>query len=139
MNVVHTMKNGMINPNVFRDQMKKFIVDNGIIGTAAGVCIAVSTKDTIQSFVGDIIMPAIYLLLVTLNSSYFSKSLLGKHTVDFPKFLNQFVSWIFVVIMTFLFVRVAFGNLFGVDVNAVSEPDKTATIAAAVVTTSNNK
>lgn len=137
MNMVHGMTNGMINPNVFRDQMKKFIIDNGIIGTAAGVCIAVSTKDTIQSFVGDIIMPAIYLLLVTLNSSYFSKSLLGKHTIDFPKFLNQFVSWIFVVIMTFLFVRIAFGNLFGVDGNAVSEPDKTATIAA--VASSNNK
>ena len=134
MNVVHGMTKG---PNAFRDQMKKFIVDNGIIGTAAGVCIAVSTKDTIQSFVGDVIMPAIYLLLVTLNSSYFSKSLLGKHTIDFPKFLNQFVSWIFVVIMTFLFVRIAFGNLFGVDGNTVSEPDKTATIAA--VATSNNK
>ena len=138
MNMVHGMTNGMINPNVFRDQMKKFIVDNGIIGTAAGVCIAVSTKDTIQSFVGDVIMPAIYLLLVTLNSPYFSKSLLNKHTIDFPKFLNQFVSWIFVVIMTFLFVRIAFGNLFGVDGNAVSEPDKTATIAA-VATSSNNK
>lgn len=133
MNMVH----GMINPNVFRDQMKKFIIDNGIIGTAAGVCIAVSTKDTIQSFVGDIIMPAIYLLLVTLNSSYFSKSLLGKHTIDFPKFLNQFVSWIFVVIMTFVFVRIAFGNLFGVHDSTVSEPDKTATIAA--VASSNNK
>jgi len=135
--MVHGMTKGMINPNVFRDQMKKFIVDNGIIGTAAGVCIAVSTKDTIQSFVGDVIMSAIYLLLVTMNSSYFSKSLLGKHTIDFPKFLNQFVSWIFVVIMTFLFVRIAFGNLFGVDGNAVSVPDKTATIAA--VATSNNK
>ena len=137
MNVVHGMTNGMINPNVFRDQMKKFIVDNGIIGTAAGVCIAVSTKDTIQSFVGDIIMPAIYLLLVTMNSPYFSKSLLNKHTIDFPKFLNQFVSWIFVVIMTFLFVRIAFGNLFGVDGNTASVQDKTATIAA--VATSNNK
>ena len=82
-------------------------------------------------------MPAIYLLLVTLNSSYFSKSLLGKHTVDFPKFLNQFVSWIFVVIMTFLFVRIAFGNLFGVDENTISEPDKAAVIAA--VSTSTNK
>jgi large-conductance mechanosensitive channel len=139
MNVVHGMTKGVINPNLFRDQMKKFIVDNGIIGTAAGVCIAVSTKDTIQSFVGDVIMPAIYLLLVTINSSYFSKSLLNKHTIDFPKFLNQFISWIFVVIMTFLFVRFAFGNLFGVDGTAVSEPDKTATIAAAAVTTYNNK
>lgn len=136
--MVHGMTTGMINPNVFRDQMKKFIVDNGIIGTAAGVCIAVSTKDTIQSFVGDIIMPAIYLLLVTLNSSYFSKSLLGKHSIDFPKFLNQFVSWIFVVIMTFVFVRIAFGNLFGVHDSTVSEPDKTAVIAA-VTTSSNNK
>lgn len=123
--MVNGITNRMVNPNEFRDQVKKFILDNGIVGTAAGVCIAVSTKDTIQSLVNDLIMPAIYLFIVTINSSYFGKSLLGKsllktQPIDFPKFLNQFISWIFVVIMTFVFVRYVFGNLFGV--NATSSP-----------------
>lgn len=135
--MVHGFTKRIVNPNDFRDQMKKFIVDNGIIGTAAGVCIAVATKDTIQSFVNDLIMPAIYLLLVTFNSSYFGKSLVNKHTVDLPKFLNQFVSWVFVVIMTFLFIRLAFGNLFGVDGSAPAVPDKTA--VAGSLNNNNNK
>ena len=126
--------NGVVNPNALRNNMKKFIIDNGIIGTAAGVCIAIATKDVVQSFVNDVIMPSIYLLLVSMNVAYFNKSLSSKHSVDFPHFINQFVSWIFVTIITFLFVKIAFGSLFGTDGDATTPtPDKTATVAAVAV------
>jgi len=111
MNVI----NGIAHPNDFREQMKKFIIDNGIIGTAAGVSIALVTKDIIQSFVGDIIMPAFYFVLMSLNVSYFSKNYAGKHTIDVSNFMKQFISWLLVVIITFLFIRVAFGMLFGIN------------------------
>ena len=127
----------MVNPNALRNNMKKFIIDNGIIGTAAGVCIALATKDVVQSFVNDIIMPTIYLLLITMNASYFSKTLSSKHSVDFPHFINQFVSWIFITIITFLFVKFAFGSLFGT--NGDAPLDKTATTAAIAVSTVSNK
>ena len=54
----------LINPVSFREKFSKFIVDNGIAGTAAGVSIAVSTKELITSFVGDILIPLIYILLI---------------------------------------------------------------------------
>jgi large-conductance mechanosensitive channel len=135
MNVV----NDIVNPNALRNNMKKFIIDNGIIGTAAGVCIALATKDVVQSFVNDIIMPTIYILLVSMNASYFSKTLSSKHSVDFPHFINQFVSWIFITIITFLFVKFAFGNLFGANGDAPTSPDKTASTAAIAVSTVSNK
>ena len=132
--------NGVVNPNALRNNMKKFIIDNGIIGTAAGVCIAIATKDVVQSFVNDVIMPSIYLLLVSMNVAYFSKSLSSKHSVDFPHFVNQFVSWIFVTIITFLFVKIAFGSLFGTDGDATTPTsDKTATVAAVAVLHGNGK
>lgn len=131
------MNMNAVRPNVFRDNMKKFIVDNGIVGTAAGVCIAVATKDVVQSFVNDIIMPSIYLLLITLNATYFNKMLSSKHNIDFTHFINQFVSWVFVVIITFLFVKFAFGILFGTIGEATSTPDKVAVAAVASIT--NNK
>ena len=131
------MNTDIVNPNALRNNMKKFIIDNGIIGTAAGVCIAIATKDVVQSFVNDIIMPSIYLLLITMNASYFSKSLSSKHSVDFPHFINQFVSWIYITIITFLFVKIAFGSLFGVA--ETQTPDKTATTAAIAVSTIPNK
>ena len=129
--------NGIVNPNALRNNMKKFIIDNGIIGTAAGVCIALATKDVVQSFVNDIIMPSIYLLFISMNASYFSKALSSKHSVDFPHFINQFVSWILITIITFFFVKIAFGNLFGANGDAPTPPDKTASTAAIAVSVSN--
>ena len=122
-----------VNPNAFRDNMKKFIIDNGIIGTAAGVSIALATKDVVQAFVNDIIMPSIYLLFITINASYFSKSLTSKHAIDFPHFINSFVSWLFVSIITFLFVKIAFGNLFGVNGEAIPPAKTDAAVVAAAV------
>lgn len=52
----------LMNPNSFKNNFSKFIVDNGIAGTAAGVSIAITTKDVITSFVGDILIPLIYCL-----------------------------------------------------------------------------
>jgi len=131
--------NDIANPNALRNNMKKFIIDNGIIGTAAGVSIAIATKDVVQSFVNDIIMPSIYLLLITMNIPYFSKTISSKHSVDFTHFINQFVSWIFITIITFLFVKLAFGSLFGTNGDAHTPPDKTATNAAIAVSTIPNK
>ena len=50
-----------------KNGIKKFIVDNGIIGTMAGVAIALYTKDLILSFSGDIVIPLMNKLLLKLN------------------------------------------------------------------------
>lgn len=102
-------------PTLFQEQLKTFIVENNIIGTAAGVSIALVTKDIIQSFVGDIVIPSFYFVLMSLNINYFSKILPGKTVLDFTNFAKQFVSWVLVVIITFLFIKIAFQMLFGVD------------------------
>jgi large-conductance mechanosensitive channel len=102
-------------PSEFQEHLKKFIVDNNIIGTAAGVSIALVTKDVIQSFVGDIVIPSFYFILIRLNINYFSKILPGKTVIDFTNFAKQFISWLLVIIITFLFVKIAFQLLFGVD------------------------
>ena len=48
------------------NELQQFIIDNSIVGTTAGVCIALVTKDLIASLVGDIIIPGIILLCITL-------------------------------------------------------------------------
>ena len=103
------------NPTQFQDQLKKFIVDNNVIGTAAGVSIALVTKDIIQSFVGDIIIPCFLFVLLSLNITMFSKILPGKPTIDFTNFTKQFITWFLVIIITFLFVKIAFKMLLGID------------------------
>ena len=55
-----------LSPGHFIDiqNFKKFLMDNNIIATTAGVLIGYSAWDFIQSFVGDLILPGIYFLII---------------------------------------------------------------------------
>ena len=97
--------------------MKKFITDNNIVGTSAGVCVALAAKDGIQSLVGDIIMPAIVLILHALRIDFLTKYLPvhGKVQLNITDFIKQMVTFILIIIISFVFVKVAFGYLLGVS------------------------
>jgi len=110
------------NKNLFMEQFKKFIIDNGVIGTTAGVCIALVTKDLIASLVGDIIIPSIILLLLALNIKSLTNILPGKSSWDFQNFMKQLISWIMILIVTFIFIKVSFGMLLGTD-GQVKKPE----------------
>ena len=50
-----------------KNELASFIVDNNIIGTMAGVAIALYTKDLILSFLGDVVIPLLNNFLLNLN------------------------------------------------------------------------
>lgn len=97
-------------------QLRKFVVENNIVGTSAGVCIALATKDGIQSLVQDIIIPGIVILLHSLHVDWLTKILPihGKSQLNVLNFVNQFVTWILIIIISFVFVKFAFEYLLGI-------------------------
>ena len=99
----------------FREQLNSFIVENNIIGTSVGVGIGLATKDVIQSFISDIIFPAFYLLAFKLNISYFDSSNKNKNIINYAIFLKQFITWLVIVIVTFIFVQISFKIVLGVN------------------------
>ena len=105
----------MIDKNI--SELKKFIVDNNIVGAVAGVCIALAAKDGIQSLVGDIIIPGIVMILRMLHIDILTKYLpvKGKSQFKIGDFLKQMVTFILIVIISFIFVKFAFGYLLGVS------------------------
>jgi large-conductance mechanosensitive channel len=113
--------NNFSNPTKFKEQLKKFIVDNNVIGTAAGVSIALVTKDIIQSFVGDIVLPSFYFVLASLKVTKVTEMLPGKHFLDFTNFMKQFISWVLVIIITYLFITITFQSLLGIGRDDVKE------------------
>lgn len=96
----------------FREQLNKFIIENNIIGTSVGVGIGLATKDVIHSFVGDILFPAFYLLVFKLNIHYFGKN---KNVINYAVFLKQFITWLVIVIATFIFVQISYKILLGIN------------------------
>jgi large-conductance mechanosensitive channel len=97
-------------------QLRKFVVDNNIVGTSAGVCIALATKDGIQSLVQDLIIPGIVIILHSLHVDWLTKILPvhGKSQLNVLNFINQLVTWFLIIIISFVFVKFAFEYLLGV-------------------------
>jgi large-conductance mechanosensitive channel len=87
----------------FQSEFKSFILENRLVGTAAGVTIGISTKDLIQSTVGDIIIPFIYLIIGFLGIKKV-ELLAGKTEFDIISFIRQFITWVLSIISVFLFV-----------------------------------
>ena len=105
----------------FFEQFKKFIADNGIIGTCAGVIIALVTKDLILSLVGDIIIPLFIFIFLKLNIKSLNNILPGKSSFDFTNFLKQLLSWIITMFVTFIFIKTAFESILGVPAEKKEE------------------
>ena len=100
----------------FKENLKHFIVDNGVIGTTAGVCIALVTKELIQTLISDIIMPLIIILLTFVRIKALIKILPPTSGLNIIHFLNQFITWTLMIIVTFLFITY-FMNTMGIDKN----------------------
>lgn len=103
-----------VSNHIFMEQFKKFIVDNGIIGTSAGVIIALVTKDLILSLVGDIIIPFFIILFLKLNIKSLTDVLPGKSNFDFTNFFKNLISWIITMMVTFFFIQTTFEFLLGI-------------------------
>jgi len=100
------------------DEFKKFIKDNNIVGVAAGMIIALATKDLIVTIIGNIVVPGINIFLLTLNFKSLSKFLPGKDSanskINFISFINALLTFILTVIITFLFILYTFKILLGI-------------------------
>jgi len=84
--------------------LTSFIINNNILTTAAAVTIAFSTGTTIRSLVVDIILPSIYKLFlhkVKIVSGAFAPI----SNVNVDNFIKEFITWIFVVIITYLIIE----------------------------------
>ena len=85
--------------NVVGTDLKTFIFNNNILGTMSAVTIAFSTGTMIRSLVGELILPSIYSIF---NSGTAGFSGLSGENVS--KFIKEFISWLIVIVITFIFI-----------------------------------
>lgn len=92
--------------------LKNFLLDNNIIATTAGVLIAYSAWDFIQSFVGDLILPGVYFLFIGhfASNKFVSNIFEPINKLNLPKFITRLISFIVVITITFLFIQYIIKN-----------------------------
>lgn len=93
---------------------KEFITNNGIIATTAGITIGFATASFIKSFVADVVLPIVFLLLVkgtgkvsSGTSSFFSKFLSNKEFM-FTNFVSELITWVLIVITAWIILELVF-------------------------------
>ena len=86
--------------------LSSFIINNNILTTAAAVAIAFSTGTMIRSFVGDIILPSLYKLFIH-KIKILSGAFAPINNTNIDNFIKEFISWIFVIIITYLLIEYA--------------------------------
>ena len=87
-----------------RLKLKKFLEDNKLIGTMAGVAVAFHTKDLILSFSGDIFVPIIHKILLSLHIEFLRKLLPNDAGFNITKFIQNVISWIIGILVVFVFI-----------------------------------
>lgn len=111
-----------INKKELLDDFNKFIIDNNIIGTCAGVIIALVTKDLILSFVSDIIIPLFIFIFIKLHIKSLTNILpSGKLHFDITNFIKQFTTWFLTLIVTYIIISLSFKIFLGIKINNVNE------------------
>jgi large-conductance mechanosensitive channel len=106
----------------FKENLKQFIVNNGIIGTTAGVCIALVTKELIQTFISDIFIPLIIILLTFIKIKSIIQILPVTSGLNITHFITQIITWLIMILATFFFITY-FMNTMGIDKN-IKKTDK---------------
>lgn len=113
---------------------KQFLLNNNILATTAGVLIAYSAWDFIQSLVGDLLLPGFYYLFVShvlTLSPTMSKVFKPVHKLDVSNFVARTLSFLLVIVLTFYTIQYIVGhwiqsngNAQGVDPSAIKQHEK---------------
>lgn len=86
----------------------KFVADNGILAASAGITIGFATATFVKSFVADVIMPIIFLIIVSMNkkASSFLGKFLSSTDLRFANFVSELITWVFIILTAFLVIEV---------------------------------
>lgn len=92
----------------FTSSFKEFMVKNGILATAASITIGFATATFVKSFVADVVMPLVFLILVGGTSriskdtgNFFSRFLASKE-FRFTNFASEMITWVLIILSAYL-------------------------------------
>lgn len=88
----------------------EFMIKNNVVATTAGITIGFATATFVKSFVSDVIMPLLFLLIVGGSSKLSAKtsSFFGQFLHDkefrFTNFVSELVTWIVIIVCAYLII-----------------------------------
>ena len=85
-----------------KEDLKEFIIKYGVFAYVAGMVIALTVKDLIESFIGDVLVPGITLFFIHLRLKHLSKYLPGNNKVNGLRLIKTFLTFLFTFLVLYL-------------------------------------
>lgn len=107
---------------------KEFIVKNGVVSTAASITIGFASATFIKSFVADVIMPLVFIVIVgglkhvNKETSRFFSQFLSSKELRFTNFASELVTWVLIIVAAFLVLDLVVRKTLGKHPNALPPP-----------------
>lgn len=85
----------------------EFVTSNGILAATAGITIGFATATFIKSFVSDVILPVIFLVILAINrkTGGFVAKFLASKEFRFTNFISEFITWILILLTAYLIIE----------------------------------
>jgi len=98
-------------------QLKKFIMENQIVGTSVGVSTGFAVNNVIMSMVNDLIVPLVLIVLRKFHIDFLKKYLpeTSKTSLDLGSFIKQLISFVIVIGVSFIFIKISFDYFLGIE------------------------
>jgi len=93
-----------------QEEIKTFVVQNNILGYAIAMIIALTLKDLVASFIGNLLVPAINLFLVQLQIKSLTKYLPGNESIEISPVIKSFLTFLLTFLIVFLSVTLLFSS-----------------------------
>jgi large-conductance mechanosensitive channel len=90
---------------------REFMIKYNVVGIMVGFAFAVTTIAFIKSFVSDIFIPSIYILLGQLIIKHISSTFYGKFTdlfgspINIDNFIKEFITWVLIIISIYFIAK----------------------------------
>lgn len=89
-------------------EIKSFVIQNNILGYSIAMIIALTLKDFVSAFIGNLVVPAINLLLIQLQIKSLTKFLPGNELIEFSPVIKAFLTFFLTFLLVFLSVTMLF-------------------------------
>lgn len=90
------------------EELKTFVRDNNIIGYAVAMIIALTLKDMLSAFIGNLLVPGINVFLIGLRVKSFSKYLPGNEKIDLLPVIKSFFTFLITFFVVYLTITTMF-------------------------------
>jgi large-conductance mechanosensitive channel len=89
-------------------ELKQFVKENNLIGYAISVIFALTIKDVLSDFIGNLLIPSINIFLRSLNLKQLTHYLPGKSKIEFQPFVKSLLTFLLSFLLIYLMIVITF-------------------------------